>query len=83
MLLTDVEGLVLQDLDVRATRDGIDLFGCRHALLDRVRVSGGADDALGTFVAGIGDPNGDGREDIVLTAPGSGRAVILTSPYTD
>jgi len=44
---------------------------------------GASGEELGLFVASIGDPNGDDREDLVLTAPGTGRVLILTSPYGD
>ena len=36
-----------------------------------------AQDHVGTALAAVGDLNGDGRADIMLTAPGSGKAYVV------
>ena len=46
LLATNVTGLLLEDLDVIAVRDGFDVVGCRNVLVQRVRVEGGGDDAM-------------------------------------
>lgn len=46
VLATNVEYLTLTDLVVHPTRDGFDIVGCRHVLVQNVTCSGGGDDAL-------------------------------------
>lgn len=46
LLATDVSYLSITDVAVRAERDGIDLVGCSHVVVERLNVSGGGDDAF-------------------------------------
>lgn len=45
-LFTDVAGVHLSDLQIKASRDGINLVGCRDVLAERLFIHGGNDDAF-------------------------------------
>ena len=47
------------------------------------RITGVAGENAGTSVTGLGDVNGDGRGDILLTAPGSGKAYVVFGKGTN
>merc|ERR1719387_1604894 len=46
LLTNDVEGLLLEDLQVSAGRDGFDIVSSRKVKIHNVHVSGGTDDTL-------------------------------------
>ena len=46
LLATNVTGLRVEDVNVTAARDGLDVVGCRDVLVNNVRVEGGGDDAM-------------------------------------
>ena len=46
------------------------------------RITGAAGENAGMAVTGLGDVNGDGRSDILLTAPGSGKAYVVFGKNT-
>ena len=47
------------------------------------RITGAAGENAGMAVTGLGDVNGDGRGDILLTAPGSGKAYVVFGKGTN
>jgi hypothetical protein len=65
LLATDVDGLTIRGLTVKASRDGLDVVGCRNVLVEDVDISGGGDDAMvlkSDFSVGRGMCNGCAHE---------------------
>ena len=52
LMLTDVEFVTLQDLDLQPHRDGVDLVGARHVLAERLSISGASTQAIPTTASG-------------------------------
>lgn len=46
LLATDVDGLHVQNANFSVTRDGLDIVGCKHVLVENSSVTGGGDDAI-------------------------------------
>lgn len=46
VLATDCEYLTIQNLEIKPTRDGLDVVGCRHVRITGVSITGGGDDAI-------------------------------------
>lgn len=46
ILATDCEQLTITGVTIAAARDAMDIMGCRHVLIEKMKISGGGDDAV-------------------------------------